>query len=172
MKLEPVTTEHLPGALELLVGLGQGENGFGGTPVGGDPSKLDEWLEYCVHLSTAPPLSDDFPQQHNYWLRDGAGQVVGLVRMNPRLNAQLLAWGGHLGYYIAPAFRNRGYGQAGLRLALDELRAKGVERALVTVASANVYSLRLVASLGGILEDERVEPEGGQACQRIWLATA
>jgi len=172
VKLTPVTTEHLPGALELLVGLGQGENGFGGTPVGDDPSKLDEWLEYCVHLSTAPPLSEDFPQQHNYWIRDGAGQVVGLVRMTPRPNAQLLAAGGHLGYYIAPAFRNRGYGKAGLRLALDELRAKGVERALVTVASTNVHSLRLAASLGGVLEDERVEPESGKAYQRVWLATA
>ncbi len=171
LKLEPVTTSHLPGALDLLTALGQGENGFGGTPVGDDPGRLDEWLAYCVHLSTAPALSDDFLPQHNYWIRDAAGHVVGLIRMNPRINAQLLERGGHLGYYIAPAFRNRGYGKDCLRLALEDLRTKDVERALVTVESSNTVSLRLVASLGGRLEDERVDAETGCAYRRFWLET-
>jgi predicted acetyltransferase len=171
MKLEAVTAEPLPGALELLLALGEGENGFGGTPVGRDAGKLGEWLDYCVHIATAPALSEEFVPQANYWISDDFGQAVGLVRLRPRLNAQLLSFGGHLGYYIAPAFRGRGYGKAGLRLALRELRTRGVARALVTVEAGNVPSLRLVASLGGIFEDERVDEETGLAYRRFWLDT-
>jgi len=171
MKLDAVTTEILPGALALLLALGRGENGFGGTPVGDDPEKLDEWLDYCVHLSTAPALSEDFGPQANYWIRDDSGQVVGLVRLRPHINAQWLEGGGHLGYYVAPAYRRRGFGKAGLRLALAELRAWGVERALVTVEVGNVPSSRVVASVGGVLEDERVDAETGRAYWRFWLDT-
>lgn len=171
MKLEPVSFEPLPGSLELLTALGQGETGFGGTPVGDDPDNLDEWLEYSVHLSTVPALSDDFAPQYNYWITDRTGYVVGLIRLRPRINLQLLGWGGHLGYYIAPAYRNQGYGKAALRLALEELREKGVERALVIVESSNLHSLRVVASVGGVIEDERIEPSSGLSYRRFWLAT-
>ena len=137
MKLDAVTVAPPPGALDLLLALGRGENGFGGTPVGDDPGRLGEWLDYCVHLAEAPALSEDFLPQANYWLMDDAGRAVGLLRLNPRLNAQLLQRGGPVGYYVAPAYRNRGYGRAGLRLALEVLRARGVERAMEYVHIAS-----------------------------------
>ncbi len=171
MKLQAVTTEAPPGALELLTALGDGENGFGGTPVGSDPGKLDDWLDYSLRIATTPPLSDDFVPQTNYWITDDIGFVVGLVRIFPRINRTLLNKGGHLGYYVAPAYRNQGYGKAALRLALDRLCAKGVRRALVTVESHNTVSLSLVKSLGGVQEDERIDDETGQAFRRFWLET-
>ena len=172
MKLQAVSSEAPPGALELLIALGEkGENGFGGTPVGSDTGKLDEWLDYCVHIATSPPLSDDFVRQTNYWITDDNGFVVGLLRIFPRINKALLNKGGHLGYYVAPAYRNKGYGKAAIRLALDKLRAKGVRRALVTVESRNAVSLSLVKALGGVQEDERIDDETGQAFCRFWLNT-
>jgi predicted acetyltransferase len=171
MRLEAITADPPPGALALLCALGQGENGFGGTPVGADVGKLDEWLDYCVHLSTAPALSEDFLPQTNYWIKEDSGYAVGLVRLRTQINADLLNWGGHLGYYIAPAYRNRGYGKAGLRLALRKLRDAGVARALVTVDLGNILSLRVVNAAGGILEDERVAVETGRPYGRFWLPT-
>jgi len=172
LRLEAVSAEAPPGALALLTALGQGENGFGGTPVGDDPANLDGWLEYCVHLATAPPLSDDFLPQTNYWIVDGGGRAIGLIRMQTQINARLLDRGGHLGYYIAPAHRGQGHGKSALRLALGELRSKGVGRALVSVETHNAASLRMVAALGGVLEDERIDAESGQAYRRFWLETA
>ena len=172
MKLQAVSTKALPGSLELLTALGgEGENGFGGTLVGGDPGKLDEWLDFCVHIATSPPLSDDFAVQTNYWITDDNGFVVGLVRIFPRINKALLNKGGHLGYYVTPAHRRKGYGKAAIRLALDKLRSKGVKRALVTVESNNTVSLSLVKALGGVKEDERIDDETGQAFCRFWLGT-
>ena len=172
MRLLAVTAATPPGALELLIGLGDGENGFGGTPVGRDPGKLDDWLDYCVHIATAPPLSDDFVPQANYWITDETGFVVGLVRIFPCINKALINNGGHLGYYVAPAYRRKGYGKAAFRLALDRLRIEGVRRALVTVESHNIASLSLVLALGGVEEDERIDDETGQAFRRFWLDTA
>ncbi|MFM8330924.1 MAG: GNAT family N-acetyltransferase [Candidatus Methylumidiphilus sp.] len=170
MKLQAITEKPPPGALGLLAALGDGENGFGGTAVGGEPGRLADWLEYCVHLANSPPLSDDFPQQHNFWLLDAEGQAIGLIRMNPRLNAELLNWGGHVGYYIIPAKRRLGYGKTALRLALNELRRRGVKRALITVETHNVASRRIILKFGGILEDERTNSHG-QAYRRYWLDT-
>lgn len=172
MKLRPVGIKAPPGAAELLAALGEGEGGFGGTPVGKDPGRLGEWLDYCVHLATAEPLSEDFPAQANYWIVDDAGRAVGLLRMHPRINAQLLERGGHLGYYIAPAHRRRGHARAALREALGILRRKRVGRALVTVDSDNPASQALVQSAGGVLEDERLDPATGRPYRRYWLATA
>jgi predicted acetyltransferase len=171
VRLEAVTATAPPGARELLAALGRGENGFGGTPVGEDPGQLEAWLDYCVHLATAIPLSDDFPAQASYWITDGDGLAVGLVRTYPRINAELRNRGGHLGYYVAPAHRGLGYGRAGLRLALAELRARGVGRALLTVEADNAASLSLVESQGGALEDERVDAATGHAYRRYWLET-
>jgi len=149
----------------------EGENGFGGTPVGSDPGKLDEWLDYCVHIATSEPLSDDFVRQTNYWIIDDIGFVVGLVRIFPRINKALINKGGHLGYYVSPAHRRKGYGKAAIRLALDKLRSEGVRQALVTVESNNFVSLSLIKALGGVLEDERIDDETGQAFCRFWLET-
>jgi predicted acetyltransferase len=171
MKLQAVTATAPPGALELLTALGDGENGFGGTPVGSDPAQLDDWLDYCRHIAEAPPLSDDFVPQINYWITDAAGLAVGLLRMRPDINAELLNKGGHVGYYVAPAHRNLGYAKGALKLALDKLRVKGVSRALITVESHNTVSSRLVTALGGILEDERIDGETGQPYLRFWLET-
>ena len=172
MKLQAISTKAPPGSLELLTALGEeGENGFGGTPVGSDPEKLGDWLDYCVRIATSPPLSDDFVRQTNYWMTDDMGFVVGLVRIFPRINKTLLNKGGHFGYYVAPAHRRKGYGKAAIRLALDKLRANGVKRALVTVDSHNTVSLSLVKALGGAMEDERIDDETGQAFCRFWLGT-
>ncbi len=171
MRLTAISTQPPPGALELLTALGEGENGFGGTPVGCDPNKLDEWLDYCVHIAKAPPLSEYFLPQTNYWIANKSGFAVGLVRLRVQLNDALLNKGGHVGYYVAPAFRNQGYGKGALKLALGKLRAKGVRRALVTVESHNTVSLAIVLALGGIQEDERIDKETGEKYRRFWLDT-
>jgi predicted acetyltransferase len=171
MKLQAVNATAPPGALELLTALGEGENGFGGTPVGSDPKQLDDWLDYCVHIAESPPLSEYFVPQINYWITDDAGFAVGLLRMHKEINADLLNKGGHVGYYVAPAYRNLGYAKGALKLALNKLRVNGVSRALITVESHNTVSSRLVMALGGILEDERIDDETGQPYLRFWLAT-
>ena len=171
MKLLAVTMEYQPGMAELLAALGDGENGFGGTPVGSNPTKLDDWLSYCVRIAQAPPLSEYFLPQTNYWITDDNGFVVGLLRMYDEINQELLNKGGHVGYYVAPAYRQRGFAKGALGLALANLRSNGVERALLTVESHNLASLALVLAFGGVLEDERIDRETGLAYQRLWVET-
>jgi len=171
MKLIAIDDNTPLGALEMLTALGAGENGFGGTPVGGDPTKLAEWLDYCVHMAHAEPLSDDFLPQYNYWVMDNRDYVIGLIRMQAQLNHRLLNIGGHLGYYIAPAHRGQGHGKSALQLALKILNKKGVGRALITVEIHNLASLRMVEGVRGVLEDERKDAESGNIYQRFWVDT-
>ena len=50
------------------------------------------------------------------------GEIVGLFKLRHRLNDALREGAGHIGYFIKPDCRGRGYGTEGLRLTLEKGR--------------------------------------------------
>ncbi|MCL2014810.1 MAG: GNAT family N-acetyltransferase, partial [Defluviitaleaceae bacterium] len=60
--------------------------------------------------------------------------------------------GGHIGYAIAPAYRNRGYGKILLKLLIDETNKMGISRILITVQNDNIASVQVALNNGGIIE--------------------
>jgi predicted acetyltransferase len=71
------------------------------------------------------------------------------VRCPPSGHAQLEAFGGHVGYDVHPAHRNKGIATFALREALKFLGSKGVAEALITCAHDNAASIRVVEKCGG-----------------------
>ncbi|MCB9915585.1 MAG: GNAT family N-acetyltransferase [Planctomycetes bacterium] len=88
------------------------------------------------------------------------------MRVRHRLNANLRRHGGHVGYYVRPAFRGRGLARRGLAQALDYLRELGERFALVTVDDDNFASIAVVESCGGVLEDKLELGELGVLARR------
>ena len=83
--------------------------------------------------------------------------IVGQFRVRHHLTEALRAGAGHIGYYIAPEFRGRGYASAGLRLALDYARTVVPEDEFyLRVNRDNLASLRVMQKNGGriVAEDE------------------
>jgi predicted acetyltransferase len=95
--------------------------------------------------------------------------AVGVVRVRHRLNDRLFQYGGHIGYYVKPAERGRGYGKLALRLGLERLRGLGVDRALLTVNPANLFSIRVVLANGGIQDGQGIAPVSGEVVNRYWI---
>jgi len=96
-----------------------------------------------------------------------AGRLVGMIDIRHRLNAHLLAVGGHIGYSVQKSCRRRGYAKRMLALALDRCRELGLNRVLVTCDRLNVASARTVLANGGVLENE--VPQDGRVTQRYWI---
>lgn len=77
--------------------------------------------------------------------------------------------GGHIGFYIGRDQRRKGYGKEALRLALMELRSFGGRRALLTVDSDNIASIKVIEANGAQLGTTGTDPETGKEFWRYWV---
>ena len=116
-------------------------------------------------------LPADWVPTRTRWLRDAAGRVVGETRIRWQLTPALEIEGGHIGYFVHPHHRRRGYGTAILNLALAELRGLNVARVLVTCNADNVGSRRVIERSGGVLDRHTVSPKSGKSVMRFWIET-
>ncbi len=162
--------EEAPANLaEVLLELGAGDNRFRGTSFGRGECDLQTFLHECRDIESGVDLPSDKVPQTTYWLVDRSGLVVGIVRVRHRLNPRLQQYGGHIGYYVRPRERGKGYGRAALRLALERLRGLGVDRALLTVNPANTLSARVVLANGGVRDAQGVDAVSGEVVDRYWI---
>ena len=169
MKLVSASPIPPAGLRELLEDLGDGENGYMGTPVPTGKRTLEEYLRQCVAMTDPAQVPPGLVPQTIFWALDDEGVAIGMVRMRHCLNEKLLAHGGHIGMYIRRDRRGRGHAKEILRLALAELRKTGEKRALLTISVDNLPSIRSVVSGGGRLEDVRLDPETGKQFGRYWI---
>lgn len=98
------------------------------------------------------------------------GRMLGEVYIRHRLSPRLELIGGHIGYKVRPAARNRGVATAALKLAMKKLAAMGVKQALVTCRDTNLASARVIEKCGGArIEDAFVDDH----CERrYWVTTS
>ena len=161
-----------PNGLEeflLALALGKGENGFGGTAFADGEVSLEEFLTHLVEQPDLSKLPQNRVPQTTFWILSEAEIAVGMLRMRHYLNDKLLHHGGHIGYFVQPLDRGKGYGKNALRLALTELTRLGEKRALLTVDADNYPSVRVIEFNGGKLEDQRVDETSGILFNRYWI---
>lgn len=82
-------------------------------------------------------------------------EIVGQFRIRHYLNDALRAGAGHIGYYIAPAYRGQGLATEGLRLTLNRALAIVPEDEIyLRVNKTNPASLRVMLKNGGRIAGE------------------
>ena len=162
--------EAVPENLEnLLRELGPGDNRFWGTAFGRGECDLPSFLQECHDSENGKNIPADKVPQSTYWLVDAGRLAVGIVRVRHRLNERLFQYGGHIGYYVRPSERGKGYGKLALRLGLEKLRRLGVDRALLTVNPSNSHSIRVVLTNGGVQDGRGVDSISGEVVNRYWV---
>ena len=169
MKLLEVSCQKPKQLMQMLHELGEGENGFGGTPVATGEMSLDAYLQQCIDRLQRNNLPEGLVPQSIFWILDDQNLTVGMLRLRHYLNDNLLNHGGHIGFYIRPDARGKGYGQFALNQALEILASKGQQRALLTVDIDNKASIAVITKCGGILEDTRVEASTKRSYHRYWI---
>jgi predicted acetyltransferase len=104
----------------------------------------------------------------DFWLIE-RNDYIGRLSLRHELNERLLQMGGHIGYEIRPSRRRQGYGKLILKYGLEQAKAFGLERVLLTCDEDNLGSRKIIESNGGRLE-KIIEVEGWpeQVC-RYWI---
>lgn len=125
-----------------------------------------EWLSTVTDNRSEETVRPGLVPATTMLAMDG-DRLMGMIDIRHRLNDYLLQFGGHIGYSVHPACRQRGCATQMLALALERCRGMGLERVLVTCDKANAASARTIVKNGGILENE--VPEGGGITQRYWI---
>ncbi len=102
------------------------------------------------------------------WLIDN-DDLIGRVHIRHTLTEDLMQHGGHIGYYVRPTKRKKGYGKRMLELALKEARKLGLVKVLITCDDNNIGSIKIIEANGGILENILDTKGVKHKTRRYWI---
>jgi predicted acetyltransferase len=129
-------------------------------------------LEELEKAESAPEDSRELtpPRDELFWLVD-EGEFIGRIYLIYNLTeAHMRA--GQVDYFIRPSKRRQGYGREILRLGLDKFRQRGLGRILISCASDNLGSRKIIEANGGAFENEipSWDPYGTSGMRRrYWI---
>ena len=119
--------------------------------------------------ATCKQAGVDVPSTTYFAVRMSDNKLVGVIDLRHHINHPILGtWGGHCGYTVRPAERGKGYAKEMLRLNLQNAKARGIDKILVTCYPSNKASERVIRANGGVYEKTVVV--AGIKIQRFWIA--
>ncbi len=174
MELRETNTADLEQEWAFVRDMPEDENGLTNSWHGVSRETFAEKvLPQIMAWSRGEGLPEGYVPETQYYLWD-EGRIVGQFRIRHYLCESLRAGAGHIGYFIAKPYRNRGYGTLGLRLTLEKARKIIPEDEIwLRVNRDNPASLRVMLNNGGrvVSEDEahyfvRIPKDAGRAAVR------
>jgi predicted acetyltransferase len=130
-----------------------------------DPAEFARMVELIkAEADPATELPADLVHQTVLWFVDGS-VWLGRLSIRHRLTPALTEVGGHIGYFVRPSARRRGYATEMLVQSLPIAAGLGIDPALVTCDTDNIASRKVIEAAGGELEDER------HGKLRFWVPT-
>ena len=111
-------------------------------------------------------LRDGEAPEHTFWLVRG-GRLVGTSRLREYLRREVGMQKGHIGYYIRPSERGKGYATRLLSATLEKAREAGLPQVLLMCAASNPASAKVIEKNGGVLEGGI--PKADREILRYWI---
>jgi predicted acetyltransferase len=133
-----------------------------------DPTNFDAMVQFLLNSESGIGIPEGWVPDSTFWLVNANKKVLGAVNIRHQLTEKLFERGGHIGYGIRPTERRKGYATKILALALEEAKAIGIKKALVTCDETNIGSLKTIINNGGILDTDFIE-EDGNIIKRFWI---
>jgi len=142
----------------------------GGSCIGmGGYADFDRWLTGMHNRHTGRNLPKGYVRENFYLCREN-GALVGVFSLKFELTEYLLHFGGHVGYAVRPACRNRGIATRMLHHGMDIARGFGFDKLLCVCDDDNYASEKVIVKNGGVLENELYDPEEAVTVKRYWIA--
>jgi len=115
---------------------------------------FDSALETIIAQSKGEKLPEGYVPQTVYYLWDD-DNIVGTFHFRHYLCQSLIEGSGHIGYYIAPEYRGKGYASQGLKLLINEIRDDVQEDEIyLRVKKDNPASLKVMLNNGGYIHHQ------------------
>jgi len=106
----------------------------------------DEWLKKLERYENPETVPEHLVPGTTYLAMEGS-RVVGVINIRWYLNDNLKKHGGHIGYFIRPSERGKGYGTKMFSLALSEVKEKGLNEVMITCRKDNIASARVMEKM-------------------------
>lgn len=130
---------------------------------------VKEWIDTInLHKNAETCPNDRVPSKIYIAVRKKDNKIVGIIDLRYHINTPILStWGGHMGYYVRPTERNKGYAKEMVRQNLKNCKNLNIRKVLITCNTDNLASEKAIIANGGIFE-KTVEVDG---CfiKRYWI---
>ena len=142
----------------------EGDDRF--DPLVEDP---EAFFELADRFERDLDLPEDRVPMTHYLLYKGE-RIVAMSRLRRRLIPVLLLDGGNIGYEVRRSERRLGYASEILGRTMEEARALGLKRVLLTTEDLNVGSIRVIEKAGGVRDSDSISPRTGDRMRRFWIS--
>lgn len=152
--LKAANTEDIEKEYLFVRNIPTNENGYINEYNNIDRHDFDDALDCLIANSRGERLPEGYVPATTYFLWDDE-TIVGQFQLRHHLCESLINGSGHIGYYIAPEYRGKGFGTKGLALLLREARNIVPEDEIyLHVFKYNRSSLRVMLKNGGTVRAE------------------
>jgi predicted acetyltransferase len=127
------------------------------------------YVQTLVDYEQVRNMRESWVPSTTRWLLNESNEIAGFVRVRHCLNEALLQKSGHIGYDVPPSQRQKGYGHACLRAAIDIARELSLPKVLLTCDSDNQPSRKVIEAAGAKFLDEIIPAGESMSIHRYWL---
>ena len=132
------------------------EDQFAGCLSLDESKSAEEWINICElrkSKETCGEAGTAVPSHTYLAVRKSDNKVVGVIDLRHHIDHPILGiWGGHCGYSVLPSERRKGYAKEMLRLNIQNAKAIGIEKLLITCNVRNEASEKTILANGGVYE--------------------
>lgn len=152
--LKPANTDDIEKEFLFVRDIPEDENGYINEYHSISRDEFDNALNVIIANSRGEMLPEGYVPMTSYFLWDN-DTIVGKLDLRHYLCESLVNGAGHIGYYIAPQYRGKGYGTRGLGLIADIARKVVPEDEIyLRVNKDNPASLKAMLKNGGYIHHE------------------
>ena len=158
---------------EILECVPEDEDQFAGCLSLDESKSAEEWINICElrkSEETCTETGTAVPSYTYLAVRKSDDKVVGVIDLRHHINHPILGtYGGHCGYSVRPSERGKGYAKIILCLNIQNAKAMGIEKLLVTCNVKNEASEKTILANGGVYE-KTIDVDGSKI-KRYWITT-
>ena len=151
---------------------GKNDDRFAGCLSLDSCKSAEKWIKICElrkSEGTCNEVGTSVPSHTYIGVRESDNRVIGVIDLRHHINNPILGtWGGHTGYSVRPSERGKGYAKEMLRLNIQNAKALGISKLLITCNENNVASEKTILANGGVYENT-IDVDG-RMIKRYWIS--